>query len=717
MLDEVVKNLGIMHRTHNQEERKEAQAALIEFQKSLQGWSGAIQLLSSEELVVSLFAAQTLHIKVNRDLKQMTRDERNELQNFLETFLKRHLASAVKLKLLHALASLILQTNNSNLLALMQENVGLLPILPEIAERWLLEDQNQMLHRLRACSDWVKEWLKQTPLDEFWIEVAKGWSTYFDHIDHDLCARVKEVKSLEHLAELLSEWLKKKGTETILELLPSLEIITSEEDFGFITRMYGTFAEAHSSYLVIHNNEVFFQRLLRLSTVQRLEDPMLMCPIWEAWYYIADSVAEREEFINDYKNLFRSVLKAIISFARYNTSKEARRELTDVLDTCLRLLGSIVMLEVLEEGEFKDLSDYEARLWIANTVWEDLEEDSVPCKLLFGITVSSLPNTIHRLLLQLMSKCPAAANLEYIGKHLEGERLALEAANALDSLVEVKPEAINDAMDYLINLLHGSDFNVAEKLSIILTKAGQLDRLLIALKDLPNVWPCLIGCLRTSLKTSPALSHLLQARFDGIAAAFSALCMMIRCYQEPIDIASILTFSPPPDNSLAIIEVLCACLIHVPAMRPEVAGILLGMPLESDALNYVFDALTRIMSEYSPDVHFISMALSTLSEYPNPSLLRSVLRFFEQLKMRHSDLFSSVSADLLEILCGLLIRHLAPSQRDSIVKIFFELMRLVPHANQRLTQVIDRETANRLVSCRSLNDLKTLINRLGNKTV
>ena len=480
MDDQLYSVITCFYNTTSKTERQASEKELHRIQAEASIWQLFPSWFQDTRPYCDMFAAQTLHIKINKDLEQL--EDSTSLKSSIELWISISGSSSVKSKLNQALAALLAKTEKHPVECALG-NVELLSILPEECEKELT--LYALRHELRASAIKAVESISSIPVNELWLECIKSWSIYIDQIPSWLINAIQHQMK-EHLSlvvDILCIWFTKKGTEGLLRLLPAIAPDCSEEDIREVARLYGAYGEHHVDYLCFEPQEFFFTNAIHLTGAitcrSEFEDPLLVCDIWEFWYSFHQSAIDyerKEMFYSVYTHVLQCALQIAklpdrINRKNANFVREVRREVKDLLSCCLYILGSKQFLVILKSN-IHDYIDLECRLWTINMCSDELEGED------FGELVQLPPigshHEIHKQLLALMKKFPNHASIEYILQHLPGyfER---DAARVLDAIVEINEPFIASIYDSVKNLIIQTD-NGELKVSLCSTYA-KLDSL------------------------------------------------------------------------------------------------------------------------------------------------------------------------------------------------------------------------------------------------
>ena len=686
------------YNTTSKNERQTAEKELHRIQAETSTWNLLSSWFQDARPHCDMFAAQTLHIKINRDLDQLGDDDSAGLRQSIQSWIHLVASQSVKSKLNQALATLLVKTEKHPVEHALG-NVELLSMIPEECER-TTSTQYALKHELKASASKVIESMRSIiPVNELWLECIKSWSIYLDQIPSWLIQIVQhQMKdNLSLVIDILCIWFTRKDTQPLLHLLPSITSVDcSEEVIGEMARLYGTYGECHSDYLCLDPQEHFFTNALHLTTAitcrSEMEEPLLVSDVWEFWYTFHQTIMEHERK-ETFQSVYAHLLQCALQIAKLPDRitkknaifiREVRREVRDLLSCCLYILGNKQFLTLLK-CNILDHNDLECRLWTINVCSDELEGEEL------GEFIQLPPigshHEIHKQLLVLMRRFPQLAPIDYVLQHLPGH-FEREAARVLDSIVQINEPFLISIYDSIKNIVSQTG-NSELKASLCSTyakieslPAGQLGSLLESTgTDFNN-------CINQAIKFcdySPELCTMIISHFDASPGAYEVLAGMVRSFKVAClpfvhKILPIVINSPRPLDSTSLVDFLCAIPLHMDdeQLAQNVIAHLASIDWDADCWMCIYDSLTKLAQCNPAWIPASLVAIGVeLSTSLNPALHRSLVRFYCQLSASsHKHIMLPFVSTLIDINLKLLLKHLAPSQLDSSIRLLYELMRL-----------------------------------------
>lgn len=282
MDDQLYSIITSFYNTTSRTERHAAEGELHRIQSEASIWSLFPSCFQDGRPHCDIFAAQTLHIKINRDLEQFDGDPVH-LRESIQTWTSLAGSKSVKSKLHQALATLLIKTERHPMEYALG-SVDLLSIIPGECERASSSSLHTLRHELKASAVKAIESIASSPVNEPWLECIKSWSIHLDQVPSWLIDAVHNQLE-EHLSlvvDILCIWFARRGTEALLQLLPTITSNCSEEGIGEMSRVYGTYGEHHANYLCLDPQEHFFTNALHLTRAITHANQTLamMIPSW-----------------------------------------------------------------------------------------------------------------------------------------------------------------------------------------------------------------------------------------------------------------------------------------------------------------------------------------------------------------------------------------------------------------------------------------------------
>lgn len=736
MDDQLYSVITCFYNTTSKTERQAAERELHRIQGEASIWHLFPSWFQDGRPYCDMFAAQTLHVKINKNLEQL--DDPASLKSSIDLWIRLSGSPSVKSKLNQALAALLAKTEKHPVDCALG-NIELLSILPEECEKVLT--LYALRHELRASAIKAIESIGSVPVDELWMECIKSWSMYLDQIPTWL-VEVIQHHMKEHLSlgiDILCIWFTKKGTEGLLRLLPTITSAYSEEEIGEVTRLYAAYGEHHADYLCFEPQESFFTNALHLTGAitcrSEFGDPLLVCDIWEFWYSFHQSAIDyerKEVFYSVYTHILQCALqiaKLPERISRRNAIfiREVRREVRDLLSCCLYILGSKQFLALLKSN-VHDHVDLESRLWTLNVCSDELEGED------FGELVQLPPigshPEIHKQLLALMKKFPKHASIEYILQHLPGY-FEHEAARVLDAIVEINEQFIASIYDSVKTLITQTS-NGELKVSLCSTFA-KLESLpssqLVSL--LESTGTDFFRCASQVVKFcefSPEICGVILSHFDASPGAYETLTSMVKSFKmdclpyihQVLPIA--ITNSQPSDPG-PLVDFFCSIISHIDdkQLAQRVLEHLASINWDADSWICIYDSLTKL-AQCNPAWIPVSLVVIGvgLSASLNLPLHRSLVRFYCQLAASsNKQLVVPLTSTLIDVNLELLLKHLAPSQLESSIRMLYELVRLDLRNSQAYLDAslskfaVDTKWTGRLLTARNYGRFKEACEELG----
>ena len=215
------------YNTTSRDERQAAEKELHRIQADASIWNLLPSWLQDGRPYCDMFAAQTLHIKINRDLEQL--EDTENLKDSIELWINTSTSRPMTSKLNQALTVLLVKTEKHPVDCALG-NVELLSLLPEECEK--ASTLYALRHELKASATKAIESISSVPVNELWMECIKAWSIYLDQIPTWL-VDIVQCQVREHLfsgRRYSLHLVYKERHGRILHLLPTFVSDCSEEE-------------------------------------------------------------------------------------------------------------------------------------------------------------------------------------------------------------------------------------------------------------------------------------------------------------------------------------------------------------------------------------------------------------------------------------------------------------------------------------------------------
>lgn len=716
--------LHVLHHTTSPGERISAQEALLDLQKAPATWQHIPLWLANASLEMQFFAVQALHVKINSRFTDLDEEHVEQLRRQLVSWLDRPFVNAVRLKLSSAYISLLVRIEKHPV-SLVLNDITLLTMLPEEVAKQ--PEQYSLKHELAANSYKVITALRQHTVNEQWLECLKSWSPYFDKVPQGLLPLV--ISSFaQHLflcADIFGEWFTKEGGKFLVHHLPTT-LSSDPNEVAIQARLYGAYGEAHTHYILENLDSLFVRTSMELTTKVTcdsldLDDPLLVCPVWEFWYCLHEVALEHDQAAKLHA-LYTVLLQNVLRMARLPAkwsrqtalfARKVRRELADIVTSCLNVLGPSIFVQLVVAG-VADQYDFETRLWTANVVSDDLQEHD-----LSALAICPPPDAFveaHRQALLFMLNFPQYGSIDFISSRLPGP-LSLEAARALEGMTEFNHAIVQSLFEGIYDLIQRCS---TPELKVILCRTvakGKVgsQKLCSLLESIPCDF---MACAEAVVKVCPfdeGICQLILSRLDSSNASLSALTAMVTSFG-----ALCVCCLRPLVPHLASLELKdCSQLVNLLASiiqfgeddecSKAILDIFASRRWDYDSWQSIFDLLTKV-TQRRPELvtaSFVETGLLLLRSMNTP-LFRSIVRFVCQLSASsQNEILRPYVPQYIDVGVGLVACHLASSQIEPAARMLFELIRLdhrnaQAHVHSSVSRLgLDASWTGRLIQART----------------